>query len=85
LFDRTAPLGIITAEAHPLRVLEQFEKRRTAMARRGLVVATADMIEAVQDFSSAQVREVDAELEKIGAYTLTFLRSQLTRRGRKGL
>jgi len=63
-----------------VRVLERFEKKRMAMARRGLIVAIADMVEGTQDFSSAQVREADTELKKIGAYTLTFLRSQLTRR-----
>ena len=36
-----------------------------------------------QDFSSEQVREADAEYKEIGAYTLTFLRSQLTRRRTK--
>ena len=38
------------------------------------------MIEATQDFSAAQIREADAEMQKLGAYTLSFLRSRLTRR-----
>ena len=53
------------------------------MARRGLIVAIADNVEVTQDFSPAQVREADAELEKLGAYTLTFLRSRFTRRGKR--
>ena len=83
LVDRYIPPEFLNPEAHPVRVLERFEKKRMAMARRGLIVAIADMIEGTQDFSSAQVHEADAELKKIGAYTLTFLRSQLTRRRSK--
>ena len=80
LFDRYAPAGLISPEAHPIRVLERMEKDRMTMARRGLAVAIADMIEATQDFSAAQIREADAEMQKLGAYTLSFLRSRLTRR-----
>jgi hypothetical protein len=80
LFERYAPPGVFTPEAHPLRVLERFEKQRMSVARRGLIVAIADIVESMQDFSPAQVREADVELAKIGAYTLTFLRSHFTRR-----
>jgi hypothetical protein len=81
--DQCAPPRIVTPETHPLRVLERFEKQRMSMARRGLIVAIADNVEVTQDFSPAQVREADAELEKLGAYTLTFLRSRFTRRGKR--
>jgi hypothetical protein len=70
---------ILTPENHPVRVLERIEKLSMAKARRGLIVAIADNIEATQGFSAAEVCKADAELEKIGAYTLTFLRSELTR------
>ena len=80
LFERYAPPGLIKPEAHPIRVLERMEKERMMMARRGLAVAFADMIEATQDFSAAQIREADTEMKKLGAYTLSFLRSRLTRR-----
>ena len=83
LVDRYIPWKFLDPEVHPVHVLERFENKRMAMARRGLIVAIADMVEGTQDFSSAQVREADAELKKIGAYTLTFLRSQLRRRRSK--
>jgi hypothetical protein len=76
--DRYVPQEVLTPENHPLRVLERMEKQSMAKARRGLIVAIADNIEATQDFSPTQVRDVDAKLEKMGAYTLTFLRSELT-------
>jgi len=80
LFDQYAPSGLISPEANPIRVLERMEKERLTMARRGLAVAIADMIEATQDFSAAQIRAADTETQKLGAYTLSFLRSRLTRR-----
>jgi hypothetical protein len=49
-----------------------MEKQRMTMARRGLSVAIADNVEGAQDFSPSEVREADAELERRGAYTLTF-------------
>jgi hypothetical protein len=81
--NQYAPPGIVTHETHPLRVLERFAKQRMSMARRGLIVTIADNVEATQDFSPAQVRKADAELEKIGAYTLTFPRSRFTRRRKR--
>jgi hypothetical protein len=77
--ERYLPREILTPENHPVRVLERIEKLSMAKARRGLIVAIADNIEATQDFSAAEVCDADAELERIGAYTLTFLRSKLTR------
>ncbi len=71
------PQEILNPENHPLRVLDRIEKISMAKARRGLIVAIADNIEATQDLSPTQVREADAELKKIGGYTLTFLRSEL--------
>jgi len=85
LVDRYVPQEVLTPANHPLRVLERMEKQNMAKARRGLMVAIADTIEATQDFSPERVRETDVGLEKIGAYTLTFLRSRLTRRGHKEL
>ena len=50
------------------------------MARRGLSVAIADMLEATQDLSASQLQDADAELERRDAYTVSFLRSRFTRR-----
>jgi len=81
--ERYLPAEIVTPETHPVRVLERMEKERMTMARRGLSVAIADNVEGAQDFSPSEVREADAELERRGAYTLTFLRSRFTRRRNK--
>ena len=80
IVERYVPPEILTPEAHPVRFLEHMEKKRMATARRGLIVAIADNIEATQDLQPAELREVDAELEKADAYTLSFLRSHFTRR-----
>jgi hypothetical protein len=81
--ERYLPTEVLTPETHTVRVLERMEKERVTMARRGLMVAIADNVEATRDFSPSQVRDADAELEKLGAYTLTFLRSRFTRRRSK--
>ena len=83
LVERYMPAEILTPETHPVRVLERMEKERMTMARRGLSVAIADTVEGMQDCSPSEVREVDTQLEKRGAYTLSFLRSHFTRRRRK--
>ena len=67
LVDRDLPAEILTDETHPVRLLERMEKTRMAVARRGIIVAIADMIEATQGFSPERVCENDAELEKFGA------------------
>ncbi len=74
------PTELITPEAHPVRVLERMEKKRMEVARRGLSVAIADMVEATQDLSASQLLDADAELERRDAYPLSFLRSRFTRR-----
>jgi hypothetical protein len=79
LIDRYSPSGIVTPESHPIHVLERMEKERMTTARRGLTVAVADMVEGTQDFSAAQVRAADTEMQKLDAYTLSFLRSRFTR------
>jgi hypothetical protein len=80
--ERYVPIELLSFEAHPVRVLEQMEKQRMGMARRGLLVAIADMLEGMRDFSQSQIHEADAELEKRDAYTLSFLRGRFTRHNR---
>jgi hypothetical protein len=78
--DQYTPPRVLTPETHPIRVLECMEKERMTMARRGLAIAIADMIEGTQDFSVTQVRVADREMQKLGACALSFLRSRFTRR-----
>jgi hypothetical protein len=84
LVERYVPTELLTAEAHPIYVLERMEKQRVAMARRGLIVAIADMLEATQDLSTSQVTESDEAMEKLDAYTLSFLRRRFARRRSRG-
>jgi len=52
-------------------------------ARRALAVAIADFVEDTQDFCGERVAEIDRDLQKRDAYTLSFLRDHFTRRGDK--
>jgi len=78
--DQYTPPGILTPETHAIRMLERMEKERMTMARRGLAIAIADIVEGTQDFSVTQVRVADTEMQKLGGYALSFLRSRFTRR-----
>jgi hypothetical protein len=80
LVQRYVPTELVTPEANPIRVLERFEDKRPVMARRGLIVAIADIIEALQDLPAAKVSEIDQEMENCDAYRLSFLRTRLSRR-----
>jgi hypothetical protein len=83
LVQRFVPSALLTAWADPIKALERNEKRNATMARRGLYVAIGDLVEATQDFTVAQLRDTDAELESRGAYSLSFLRSRFSRRKQK--
>ena len=49
-------------------------------AHGALAVAIADFIEGTQDFCGERVSEIDRDLQKRDAYTLSFLRQHLGRR-----
>ena len=44
-----------------------------------LVVAIADFVEGTHDFCCERVAEIDRDLQKRDAYTLSFLREHFTR------
>ena len=46
---------------------------------RALVVAIADFVEGTHDFCCERVAEIDGDLQKRDAYTLSFLREHFTR------
>ena len=48
-------------------------------ARTDLFVAIADFVEGTQDFCRDRVLEIDRDLQKRDAYTLSFLRERFTR------
>ena len=51
----------------------------TTSAHGDLAMAIADFVEGTQDFCGERVAEIDRDLEKRDAYTLSFLREYLTR------
>ena len=73
-----APAELITLGSHPLKVLERDEPSRMSRGRRALGVAIADFVDSTQDFCRERVSEIDRDLQKREAYTLTFLREHFT-------
>jgi len=51
-------------------------------AQRALDVAIAEFVECTQDFCRERVVEIDRDLQKRNAYTLSFLRDHFTRRAK---
>ena len=62
------------AGSHPLKLLEQDELLRRSGDKQALVVAIADLVDGTQDFCRERVSEIDRDLQKRDAYTLSFLR-----------
>ena len=61
--------------------VEHYASRKlTNSAQRDLALALADFVEGTQDFCSERVSEIDQDLQKRNAYTLSFLRDYFTRR-----
>ena len=70
---------LITPGSPPVKRLERDEPSGMSRARRALAVAIADFVEGTQDFCGERVSEIDRDLQKRDAYTLSFLREHLTR------
>ena len=49
------------------------------LGHSGIVVAIADFVEGTHDFCCERVAEIDRDLQKRDAYTLSFLREHFTR------
>ena len=71
---------LITPGSHPVKLLEPDEPSRMSRARRALAVAIEDFVDCTQDFCRERVSEIDRDLEKRDAYTLSFLRERFTKR-----
>ena len=66
------------------RSFEYFAEHYTATelitsAEPALSAAIADFVEGTQDFCKERVLEIDRDLQKRDAYTLSFLREHFTR------
>lgn len=63
-------------EEHPVAVLETFEKKSMAQARKGLKTTVNDIVEMTADWRPSQVAAFDAELRSQEAMTLTEARQR---------
>ena len=70
----------ITPASHPVKQLERDEPSRMSRAHRALAVAIAGFVDGTQDFCREHISEIDRDLQKRDAYTLSFLRKHFTRR-----
>ena len=61
--------------SHPVNVLERDKPSDMSHARRALT----DFVEDTQDFCREHVSEIDRDLQKRDAYTLSFLREHFAR------
>jgi hypothetical protein len=81
--EHYASAELITPRSHPVKLWECDERSRMSRARRALAVAIADFVDCTQDFCRERVSEIDRDLQKRDAYTLSFLREHFTRRRNK--
>ena len=70
----------ITLGPAPVKLLERNDASRTDRESRALSVAITDFVDGTHDFCEERVSEIDRDLEKRDAYTLSFLREHFTRR-----
>jgi len=68
-----------TPGPRPVKLFEGDEPSRMSPSRRALAVAVTDFVEGTQDFCHERVSEIDRDLQKRDAYTLSFLREHFTR------
>ena len=78
--EHYAATELNTAGSHPVKPLEREEPSRMSRARRALAMAITDLVDGTQDFCRERVSEIDRDLQKRDAYTLSFLRDHFTTR-----
>jgi hypothetical protein len=80
MIDRFMPIVPgLSPEDRPLAVLERFEARSMAIARKGLAMAVGDIVEDTWDLSAEQVGATDAALRAEGLLTLGEVRARFGR------
>lgn len=57
------------------------ESSQTIRTHRALEIAIADFVEGTQDFCHERLSEIDRDLQKRDAYTLSFLRNYFGKSG----
>ena len=79
LVERYAPTELNTPRSHPVKPLERDESARMNRGQCALEAAIAEFVDGTQDFCLERVSEIDRDLQKRDAYTLSFLREHFTR------
>ena len=70
---------LIMPGSHPVKLLEQNEPLLMSRTKRALAVVIADFVEGTQVFCRERLTEIDRDLLKRDAHTLSFLRDHFTR------
>jgi len=78
LVEHYMPAAASDSEADPVKFLERLEASSMSQARRSLAIRIADVIESTEDFCGERVGEIDRDLERRDAYTLSFLREHFS-------
>jgi hypothetical protein len=78
IVEHYAAAELNTPGSHSVKLLERDAPSRVSRARRALAVAIADFVDGTQDFCHERVCEIDRDLQKRDAYTLSFLREHFT-------
>ena len=69
----------ITRGPAPVKLLERNDASRTGRESRALAVAITDFVDGTHDFCGERLSEIDRDLQKRDAYTLSFLREHFAR------
>ncbi len=77
--EQYASTELNAIDSHAVKLLERDESARINRAQRALEVAIAEFVDGTQDFCHERVSEIDRDLQKRDAYTLSFLRDHFTR------
>jgi hypothetical protein len=78
--EHYAPRDFNAPSSRPAKLLERDDSARMSRAERALALAIADFVDGTQDFCRERVSEIDRDLQKRDAYTLSFLREHFTTR-----
>jgi hypothetical protein len=73
------PAELNTPRSHHIKLLERDASGRMPRGHGALEVVIAEFIEDTQDFCHERLSEIDRDLQKRDAYTVSFLREHLTR------
>ena len=76
--EHYAAAELNAAGSHPVELLDCDEAAHMSRAQRTLAVAITDFVDGTQDFCRERVSEIDRDLQKRDAYTLSFLREHFT-------